>query len=332
MSGIRWCWLLGWTAFFLAGAWQAAGQTEGFKVLVVMSYHETMPWVEEMTEGIESVLGQAHDVRYVFMDTKNDPEGGPEKAKEAHALYRRFKPDGVIAGDDNAQSMFVVPYLKDKVETPVMFCGVNADPETYGYPASNVSGILERQHFEEAIAMMNQLVPDLRKVGFIMKASPTADAIIQELKGGNYLADIVSFNTPRTVDEAMEMIDAMKKTCDAAYVTNLTGLRDDSGKPLGDDALFPMVSERFGKPLFSGSSYNIRFPGVLVAVAKTGQEQGATAAKMLLKAMRGTPVRRIPVTRNQTGKRMINATVLKELGIKPRPEILRGTELVRSQR
>jgi len=26
--------------------------------------------------------------------------------------------------DDNAQSMFVLPYLKDKVKTPVMFCAV----------------------------------------------------------------------------------------------------------------------------------------------------------------------------------------------------------------
>jgi len=64
---------------------------------------------------------------------------------------------------------------------------------------------------------------------------------------------------------------------------------------------------------------------------KTGQEQGATAAGMLLKAMGGTPVAQIPVTVNRNGKRMINVSVMKSLGIRPRPVVLRGAELVKSE-
>jgi ABC-type uncharacterized transport system substrate-binding protein len=52
---------------------------------------------------------------------------------------------------------------------------------------------------------------------------------------------------------------------------------------------------------------------------------------MLLKAMQGTPVSEIPITRNRRGKSIINVTVMKAFGIKPKPIILRGTELVRTE-
>ena len=113
-----------------------------YKVLVVMSYDETYPFEAEMREGIEAALADLCEMTYCYMNTKKHFEGGPQKAKEAYALYQELQPDGVIAADDDAQAMFVVPYLKDQVKTPVMFCGVNAQPEKYGYPASNVSGHL----------------------------------------------------------------------------------------------------------------------------------------------------------------------------------------------
>ena len=58
--------------------------------------------------------------------------GEPRKQKKhMHFIKKRY--DGVIAVNDNAQKMFVFPYLKDLVKTPVMFCGVNADTKKYGY-------------------------------------------------------------------------------------------------------------------------------------------------------------------------------------------------------
>jgi len=66
-------------------------------------------------------------------------------------------------------------------------------------------------------------------------------------------------------------------------------------------------------------------------VVKTGQEQGRTAAKMLLKAMKGTPFSEIPITRNYKGSRVINVTVMEALNIKPRPIVLLGAQLVRTK-
>ena len=148
-----------------------SSQAAGFKIIVVMSYEAENPWCLQIKEGIDSVLAGTNELQYFYMETKRNLLGGVQKAQEALALYKRFRPDGVIAADDNAQSMFVVPYLKDRVKTPIMFCGVNEAPQKYGYPASNVSGILEHNFIRESIAFAKQLIPSIKTVGFLAKGS-----------------------------------------------------------------------------------------------------------------------------------------------------------------
>ncbi len=299
------------------------------KVLVVMSYEESYPWCGDIKAGIDSVFGGTVDVRYFYMDTKTNLAGGEQKAREAFALFQEFEPDGVIAADDNAQSMFVVPYLKEKVAAPVMFCGVNADPDAYGYPAGNVSGILERYHIRESIALAQQLEPAIQTVGFILKDSPAGKAIIKQMEKEKetYSAKPVSVKEPATLPETLAMIADMKKSCDVLFMTVWQGLPAEDGTPLTDKEVIPIVNKAFGGPTIGAVAFQVE-AGVLCAVTQSGREQGRTAAKMLLSAMEGTPVDEIPVTRNRNGKRLINVETMKALGIKPRPQVLRGVELV----
>jgi hypothetical protein len=46
--------------------------------------------------------------------------------------------------------------------------------------------------------------------------------------------------------------------------------------------------------------------------------------------MKGTPINQIPITVNKYGKRMLNVTVMKDLGIKPKRRVLVGTQLVKT--
>jgi ABC-type uncharacterized transport system substrate-binding protein len=300
-----------------------------FKVLVVMSYHETYPWGMEIKEGIEGELANHCDLRYAYLDTKNNFAGGAEKAKKFHELYLEYQPDGVIAADDAAQSMFVVPYLKDKVKTPVMFCGVNEEAELYGYPASNVSGILERVPIKESIAMLQQLIPSVRTFGCILKEDPSSYGIMRQIhqEADAYSAKLVTARYARTVADAVAMAKELKHNCDALFLTPMDGLQSPSGIPITTSEATPIIVKAFGKPTFSENSFNVK-SGVLCAVIKTGQEQGATSAQMLLQAMRGRPVKDIPITINRHGKRMINVSVMKSLGILPKPVYLIDTELV----
>lgn len=303
-----------------------------FKVLVVMSYDDAFPWVIETKEGLESVLASTCEVKYFYMDTKKYPEAAAQKGKEAYHLYESFEPDGVIASDDDAQSEFVVPYLKDKVKTPVMFCGVNAEPAKYGYPASNVSGILERYHVSESIAFAQQIIPSVKTFSYMMKDSTTGTAALEQIKSemAGYSAKFVAAKMPKTLKETKAMTLELKAQCDILFTPTMQGIAGDNNESLSDKEVLPVMAEIFGKPIIGGSGYNIKC-GMLCGVIKTGQEQGRTAGKMLLKAMEGAPVSQMPITRNQQGKRIVNVTIMKKLGIRPNPVVLEGAELVRME-
>ncbi len=306
-----------------------AGAAKQYKVLVVMSYEQDYPWVQAIRRGIDQVLAGDCEIRYFYLDTKKDIAGGRRKARQAYEVYRQWQPDGVIAVDDNAQSMFVVPYLLDKVDTPVMFCGVNADPRRYGYPGSNVSGILERLHIRESIVFAGQL-SRIQTVCFLMKKSPVAALVRNQVdqEKETYPAKSLGFYLPATLDEALVTVNDLRRRCDLLFIETLEGIPDGDGKPLTSKEVIPLVVKAFGGPTAGTDLHSVRY-GVLCSVIKSGEEQGETAATKLLRAMTGTPVAEIPITRNYRGKRVLNVTTMKNLGIRARPMLLRGTQLVR---
>ncbi|ABK98765.1 ABC transporter substrate-binding protein [Pelobacter propionicus] len=318
--------------FLLLGTLCPAGAGAGaapYRVLVVMSYHETQPLEEETRKGIESVLQGKAELHYVYLDTKYNSHQGKEKAATAYALYRELRPDGVIAADDDAQALFVVPFLRNRVTTPVMFCGVNAEPDRYGYPARNVSGIRERSHISESIAFLQQLVPSVRRIAF-MASDDAMGKILKSLverEAQSYSATSLPVRLVTTLGEAKSAALELRQQSDALLLFSMASIRDAAHNHPNDRQIFSSLSRQYGKPVIGTTDYMIRH-GLLCAVVNSGREQGATAARMLLRAMDGTAVSRIPLTSNYEGKRMINVTVMKSLGIRPRPIVLRGVELV----
>lgn len=305
---------------------------EKCKVMVVMSYEKDFPWVQQQKEGIDSVLAERCEVSFVYLDTKRNFGQGAEKARKAFELFKSLQPQGVIAADDDAQSMFVVPYLKDKVSVPVMFCGVNASPEKYGYPAGNVSGILERHHIAESIVLARQLIPTIKTIGFMMKESPVAGFVREQvdLEASSYGIEISGFNTPSTLAEAIAAAKDLHKRVDVLWMETLEGIPDEQGVPVKDRVAMPTVAKAFGKGTLTGNPYYVEY-GLLMAVVLSGQEQGATAARMLLQAIEGAPVDTMPLARNYNGKRMLNVSTMRELKIHPKPAVLRGVELVKTK-
>lgn len=308
------------------------GQAAEFKVLVVMSYEANNPWVKEIREGIDGVLGESSEITYFHMDTKVAPAGGARKAEEAYALYQSLKPDGVIAADDDAQAMFVLPFLKDKVKTPVMFNGVNNSAGKYGFPASNVSGILERAHVRESLAFAKQLIPSIQTACFLTNDVPAGRALraqVEEEKD-SYPLRVGSFYLPRSVRDVEALMGSARTACDALLIDSLEGIVDETARPLDNREVLALLGKLYKGPILAGNRYQVE-QGAWAAVVKTGQEQGDTSAEMLLKAMRGTPVARIPVVRNVRGQRVINVTAIGAHQVELKPTLLRGATLVRQQ-
>lgn len=319
--------------FLFFFSFPATLQAGNFKVLVVMSYEKENPWCQEIKEGIELVLGDIADITYFYMDTKINLAGGKEKAKEAYALVQKLHPDGIITADDNAQQLFVLPYLKDKVTTPVMFCGLNADPKKYGYPASNVSGILERGHIRESLAFAKQLFSSLKTVGVLAKDNPSGKALQKQIdsESESYVAAISTIKLAKNINEVRAFGKEQNERSDAIFTDSLAGIPDEKGAPLSITELINNLLQVYTKPIIGSNLYHVK-QWALCAVVKTGQEQGNTAATMLLEAMRGKPVAEIPIRQNYKGKRVINVSVMKKLGINPRPIVLLGADLVETEK
>lgn len=303
-----------------------------FKVLVVMSYEEENPWVKEIREGIETVLRSSSEITYFHMNTKAHREGGPGKAEEAFALFQSLQPQGVITADDDAVTMFVLPYLKDKTTTPIMFNGVNAAAEKYGLPNAHVSGVLERAHVRESLAFIKQIVPSIRNACFMTADVPPGRALRTQVEAeqASYPVAVAGFHhvsDNRRIEALGPSLDAH---CDVLFVDSLEGILDQDGKAQTYKEVFPLVQRVFNKPILGGNRYQME-QGAWAAVIKTGQEQGELSAEMLLRAMRGQAVTGIPVTRNSRGQRLINVTALERGGILPRPAVLHGATLVRQQ-
>jgi ABC-type uncharacterized transport system substrate-binding protein len=212
-----------------------------------------------------------------------------------------------------------------------MFCAVNEEPEKYGYPASNVSGILERDFIGESIAFAKQLVPSIHMVGFLAKDSPSGRAIQKqvEIESDTYLAKFAGFKLVKTIKETLAVLEDYEKRSDALFITSTNGILDTDGKSLDNEQVTKIVAKFYKKPLIGANDFHVRY-GVLCAVVKSGNAQGRVSAEMLLKAIKGTPVNHIPITFNKYGKRMLNVTVMNELGIRPKRRVLVGTELVKT--
>ena len=92
------------------------GAYAGKKILMVCSYHLGYQGNDDKVKGVRMVLAETGaDLNIFCMDTKrNDSEEyGRQAGIKAKALVDEYKPDVVIAADDNAQKYLVVPFLKN---------------------------------------------------------------------------------------------------------------------------------------------------------------------------------------------------------------------------
>jgi len=99
------------------------------RVLVLHSYHQGLNWTDNVSAGIQSVLGQEDNVELVFeyMDTKrhSQPEYLAEFAKLYDLKHQKNKFEAIIVSDNHALD-FVRHYYTDYFKgIPVIFCCID---------------------------------------------------------------------------------------------------------------------------------------------------------------------------------------------------------------
>ncbi len=312
----------------LSAAGQGSAATSKKKVLVVMSYHQDYEGEIEVARGLEENAPEA-EFRYFYLNAKYDYEGGSKMGAEAYRIFQEYRPDAVVAVDDPAQIFFVVPYLRDRVKVPVIFCGVNFEAGKYDYPATNVTGVLEKKHYRESLSFARLLVQSLRRVALIYKDNPANRQNLAQIEAEeeDYPLEITGKYPVESLAELQGIVSHLGINVDGILLLNLSGILDSRGVAVDGPEAIRLLTESCRLPTIGASSWEIR-AGILCGVIKSDAEQGSISAAMLKKIWEGAKVADLPITQNCNGKRLVNLTTLKKLNLTLTPEAVLGTEMV----
>jgi len=287
------------------------------KVLFVNSYHEGYEWSDGIQKGVESEIDSADvDFKTVYMDTKRNPseEFVKKAALRVKGVIDEYKPDVVIASDDSAAKYLIVPWYKD-AKLPFIFCGLNWDATEYGFPAKNVTGMLE---VEFVIGLIEYMKDHARgkRIGFI-----SYDILSEKKSAFNYKkilkVSLAQEAYVKTVDEWKKKFLSLQKSVDMLIVSNMAGIKD-----WDDKGMKKWTLENTRIPTGTTNEWMMKYS--LIGLTKVPEEQGRWAAKTALKILAGADPGKIPIAKNKDGRLYINISLMKKLKIKFSEPMLRG--------
>lgn len=299
----------------------AAPDLAGKRVLWVDSYHEGNPWNDGIGRGITAKLKDSGvELRIVRMDTARNPDESHARqaGQRAKNVIDEFRPDVVIATDDNAAKYLVVPFLKESSQ-PVVFAGINWDASAYGFPTRTITGMLE-------VDLVRPLVRALReyargdRVTYLSTDTQTQAKVVatynQRFFGGRMQARLV-----RTFDEFKRAYVEVQKGADMLITGNYAGITG-----WDDEAARAFVMENTRIP--TGYVDGYMTPLVLLTMGKLPEEQGEYAADVALKILRGAKPADFPLVENKKAVLGLNLALAEKLDVVFSPAVLKNAGIV----
>ncbi len=293
------------------------------RVLIIHSYHAEFAWVQNINQALEAQLRSAEIPYQIFyMDTKRRSGSAWKKkaAQQASRLITEYKPRVVIAIDDNAQAFVVQRYVN---ASPIqfIFAGVNAEPKKYGYPAKNVTGILERTYPSQVLKLLERIMPTSVKVAWVSDDSETANLILRRVRKmattGNLPLPILEYALPVTFEQWKETI--RKYDTDARvgglliplYHTVKTHAGGQS-VPASDVMRWTVTHTR--KPVVGFWPFSVD-DGAICAVVVDPKEHGQVAGLMAKQVISGKNASDLPMVVNTDGYVILNIAAAGNKGI-----------------
>lgn len=289
----------------------------GEKVLYVDSYHADYIWSADILRGVKSVLAARPDIelRVFYMDTKRNKgvDQAIEAALAAKGIIEGWRPDVVIAADDNASRYLIAPFYKFSA-LPFVFCGLNWDAELYGFPLPNVTGMLEVALFEDTMNALRDLALGER-IGYLASDTESERKELDNIRsrfGPDFTVRLVS-----TFAELKEAFIEFQNGCDMLI---LQECRSVDGFDHAEMVKF--VEEQTRIPTAAMQKYLMHY--ALITFAKVGEEQGEWAARTALAILGGKSPGRIPVAENRQARIFLNMSVAHRLNVKFPRDLLNG--------
>jgi ABC-type uncharacterized transport system substrate-binding protein len=323
----------------LAATTDNAPPSRPHDVFVVQSYDPEYVWTQHINRGIQDGLSSdGHVVEVMYLDAKRqqDPDFLRAAGRKALARIKAAAPRVVITADDAAQAYLAVPLLMEREPPQVIFCGVNAPPAKYGFPAANVSGVRERWHYREGFSLVKKIVPTANRVAFLVETSESGGYVVDDLwedlrQGGPFALEVVGAEQIRTFQEWQRRVRYYQSHADVLALGLYNALKDErTGKVVPPDEVMAWTNSVNTKPTL-GFSDVARDHGILCGVLESGHEQGYLAGMMAREVLvTGQPAGRLPVRINAKGVVFVNMKTAERLGLRVPYEIFEAAgEVVR---
>ena len=307
------------------------------KMFYVNSYHKGYEWSDDIEKGLLKALdirensdgtydtsGSDVELKVFRMDTKlNKSEAFKKQAAlKAKAIIDEWKPDIVVASDDNASKYLIAPYYKNG-SIPFVFCGLNWDASVYGFPVSNVTGMVEIDPVLETIEILKKYAKGNR-IGFIgvksISARKSVDTYVKRLgikiSDGKLVSDFSEWKK-----EYLRLQDSV----DMILWFNPVGITGWDSK-----SAEAFILENTKIPTGATADNNKRF--AMIGIVKIAEEQGWWAGKTALRILDGKSPADIPVVTNKESRVYLNMPLAKRLGIKFSMELIEKATFIENPR
>lgn len=309
----------------LAAALLLAPQAEAAerkKVFFIDSYHEGYEWSDGIVRGVRSVLGDQVELKIHRMDTKNHPseDFARNAGEETRQAIEAWRPDVVIAADDNASRHVVMPFYAN-TDLPVVFCGVNWDASIYGFPTKNVCGM-------EEVALIEPLLRQLKtyakgdRIGLLFSDTETGRkeaGYVKQLFGVAFEREIYV----ATYADWKESYKKLQGAVDMFIIDSSSVIADWSD----EDALKFVRAET---QIPTGCTLDFMAPYALVGYTRVAEEQGEWAAAAALRILNGESPESIGVVQNKKGNLYVNLPIATKLGIRFPLNVLKNAKVIRN--
>jgi ABC-type uncharacterized transport system substrate-binding protein len=279
------------------------------KCLFVSSYHQGYAWSDGVERGLRQTLDGKCRLRQFDMDTKRKKSPGDKEAAalQAKALIESWQPDVVITADDNAAKYLIQPHYKDH-PLPFVFCGVNWTAKEYGFPYTNVTGMIEVAPVQAMVDEARALVPGASRVLYIGADTATERKNAARLRKAAEKRGLVF--EQQLAPSLATWIDAYRQgqAFDFIIIGSNAGIGDwDEQRAIA--TIQPMTQR------LTVTSHDWMMPVSMLGMTKIPDEQGEWAGQVALQILGGAAPNSIPVIANRKWDLFLNRSLIRAAGV-----------------
>lgn len=255
---------------------------------------------ESITRGVLSAFDSYPpgkiEFHYEYMDTKRF--SGEEYWELLYSLYHTKYADRpldlIISADDDAFN-FLMRYGEQLFpDTPVVFCGVNADPYDIQKTNKSITGLFETIDLRGTIDLILRLHPETSRLAVIVDNTTTGLLLQSQLQRvqtdyqERLAFDLISDLTMSDLLKAVAALD--EKT----VILYLGFFQDSDGVFYNTQTSLAEIAPKAIVPIYTVWDFSAEDEVVGGSIIK-GEDLGKTAGEMALRILNGVDPRHIPV-------------------------------------